>query len=196
MKHRNGFVSNSSSSSFIVGFPKMPTSPENLEIMMFGWTGEVQPYDFIPATPTLTIANRVFKDINDPEVKRHTKRTLIKALLWEHTNFPGAPRSWYWKPGLKSKEIEKAYNKETGKEVWDDTSDPKVKKLWQKARKDENDQEREELKIAATAFVEGFWPRVKGHKVFELSYSDNSGEGNLEHGNIFRRFPHIQISHH
>ena len=36
MKIRNGFVSNSSSSSFIVAFPEKPKSAEHVRKMMFG----------------------------------------------------------------------------------------------------------------------------------------------------------------
>ena len=196
MKIRNGFVSNSSSSSFIVGIPKMPTSPENLEIMMFGCSEEVQPYDFCPATSTLDVAKRVFADINHKDVKKYTKTKLIKALVEEHGSFPGCPRSWYWDKNKESHKIEEAYEKETGKEVWDENSDPKVRKHWKMIKDAEEKQEKKEMKIAATAFVEGFWPRVKGMKVFDLSYADDGGEGNLEHGDIFRKFPHIRISHH
>ena len=39
-------------------------------------------------------------------------------------------------------------------------------------------------------------PQMKGKKVFGFSYSDNSGEAVLEHGDIFSNLPHVQISHH
>jgi hypothetical protein len=32
--------------------------------------------------------------------------------------------------------------------------------------------------------------------VFRFEYADDGGEVNLEHGNIFSRFPHVRISKH
>ncbi len=196
MKIRSGFISNSSSSSFIVGFSKMPASPEKLEIMMFGESREVQPYDSIPATSTIEIAKRVFADINRSTTRKYAnKRQLIKALVEEHGYFPGCPCYWTWDE-RKSRKIEKAYREKTGKDIWDETADPKVRKYWKKVLNAERKQEKKEIMIASKAFVEGFWPRVKGCKVFDLSYADENGEENLEHGNIFRNLAHIQISHY
>jgi hypothetical protein len=194
MKTRNGFVSNSSSSSFIVGFPKLPSSPEDLEKMMFGHRGEVKPYDFCPETSTIDIAKRVFADINLPNTKRYNKRQLIKALIEDHHDFPGCPN--YWNMDKESDKIKHAYKEETGKDIWDDDADPIAAKFWQKTKDIECLQMKREIAIAAKAFVEGFWPRVKGCTVFDLSYADDSGETNFEHGNIFRKLVHIKISHH
>jgi hypothetical protein len=195
MKVRNGFVSNSSSSSFIVGFPKLPSSPEELETMMFDKPGEVQPYDFCQSTPTIDVARRVFKDMSDDNFKssRLTKRKALEVI--QEGSFPGMP-PYYSDEVSESEKIRKAYRKETGKDVYDDDADPIVVKLYRKTQEKEWALGRKMNKIAAKAFLEGFWPQVKGKKVFRFEYADDGGEVNLEHGNIFSRFPHVRISKH
>src|SRR5674476_1326593 len=67
MKIRNGFVSNSSSSSFIVAFPEKPTSVMHLQKMLFGDLIDFpNPYvygDRQPTFPTLQIAQTVWSEI-------------------------------------------------------------------------------------------------------------------------------------
>ena len=65
MKIRNGFVSNSSSSSFVVAFPKKPKSYDDVYEMMFNSKeGGIQPYDHIDGMSHSQIAQRVWDDIN------------------------------------------------------------------------------------------------------------------------------------
>lgn len=197
MKVRNGFVSNSSSSSFIVGFPKLPSSPEELEKMMFDSPGEVQPYDFNDAIPTIEVAKRVFNDMSDGNFKtaRLTKKKAVEVILEGY--FPGRPPYPFGRKN-ESDEIAEAYKAETGKSVYDESADPVVVKLHGKAQQKEWDLDRKMEKVAAKAFLEGFWPQLKGKKVFRFEYSDNDGNfgSNLEHGNIFRKLPHVRISKH
>jgi hypothetical protein len=194
MKVRNGFVSNSSSSSFIVGFPKLPSSSKDLEKMMFDSPGEVQHCDFCKATPTIEVAKQVFKDMSDGNFKsaRLTKRKALEVIL--EGNFPGRP-PWNRKENSESEKIEKAYHEETGKDIYDEAADPVVVKLFWKTRKKEWALGRKMNIVAAKAFLEGFWSHVKGKKVFRFEYGDDI-HGNIEHGNVFRKFPHVRISKH
>jgi hypothetical protein len=116
MKIRNGFVSNSSSSSFIVGFPKIPSSPEELERMMFNKSGEVQPYEHSPATPTLEVAKTVFRDMSVDNFKsaRLTKKKALEVIL--EGSFPGQP-PYQYNVKRESDKIEENYKKETGKDL-------------------------------------------------------------------------------
>lgn len=50
-------------------------------------------------------------------------------------------------------------------------------------------------KIAAVD-ASNFMKDNKGAFVFLVSYGDESGEGVMEHGKIFRNVPHVRISHH
>jgi hypothetical protein len=191
MKIRQGFVSNSSSSSFIVGFPRIPKSAEELEKLMFKSSYEIEGYN--GKMSTIDIAKRVFDDITNGIAVRMTKNTTYKEL--NHGSFIGEPKWVHW-DRLESEKIRREYGRETGKDVYDDTADPKVVKLYRKVYDKEERLEREKRNIARHAFLEGFWPSVQGKKVFKFEYADDGGESILEHGNIFRAFPHFRISNH
>lgn len=64
MKIRSGFVSNSSSSNFIVAFPCVPKTWKDVFLFMFNnEDGEEKLYDYLPALNRKDIAKRVFKDV-------------------------------------------------------------------------------------------------------------------------------------
>ena len=61
MKIRNGFVSNSSSSSFIVAFPQRPKTEEETFQMMFNSEEDIETYG--ERLSTKEIVSVVFSDI-------------------------------------------------------------------------------------------------------------------------------------
>jgi len=63
MKIRNGFISNSSSSSFIVAFPSIPQSESELQKMLFEDKEEVFYSD--KTYPILEIVKQVFSDFSN-----------------------------------------------------------------------------------------------------------------------------------
>lgn len=65
MKTRNSFVSNSSSSSFVVGFPRKPTSPEDCLQIMFNGVDEKFTTEYCGESTTSAIASQVFEDIHE-----------------------------------------------------------------------------------------------------------------------------------
>lgn len=192
MKFRSGFVSNSSSSSFIVGLPKVPASVEELKEMMFGKQTEVTYYDTVMSCND--IAKRVYDDITSGKASALNKSKAIKVV--EEGTFPGYPeRSWNVR-NKKSDAIREAYREEHGKDLHDEPANSPIMKKYDKVLKEEFDAERALVDAAAKAFLEGFWPSMKGTKPFRFEYADDSGEAVLEHGNIFRKFPHVRISKH
>jgi hypothetical protein len=194
MKCRSGFVSNSSSSSFIVGFPKIPESIEETETIMFGKSGEISLYD--DSITTHEIASTVFNEITTGVAAKVTKKKSTNVL--QEGYFPGRPEYDYNDDSKESDKIRKGYKNETGLDVYDENADPKVTELYRKATQKEWKLEDEKMKIAAKAFIEGFWPQVKGKKVFRFEYSDNDGlkSSIMEHGEIFSKLPHVRINKH
>jgi hypothetical protein len=64
MKTRHGFVSNSSSSSFVVAFPYKPESFEHVYEMMFGSeNGQICPFDWLGEITHKAAAERVWADL-------------------------------------------------------------------------------------------------------------------------------------
>ena len=88
MKTRQGFVSNSSSSSFIIGFDKRPKNAAELQKVMFpeGGSQTVQMYDS-PHYPADQVAATVFNDITGK--RKLTKEQILEEL--ESGYFKGMP---------------------------------------------------------------------------------------------------------
>jgi hypothetical protein len=85
MKTRSGFVSNSSSSSFLVGFVKKPTTVEEMKQVVFGdaeFHGE-----WGELCPTMGLAAIILEDIKDQVPM--TKDLILEFLI--PGSFPGEP---------------------------------------------------------------------------------------------------------
>jgi hypothetical protein len=70
MKTRPGFVSNSSTSNFIVGFRQVPTTVEEMQGLLFG-DAVICVYDEVYST--LDIAKQVLEDLNEAEPLTETE---------------------------------------------------------------------------------------------------------------------------
>jgi hypothetical protein len=200
MKIRNGFVSNSSSSSFIVGFKRKPKTVAELKTLLFGDAEHMTMYDYTISTQDA--AQQVFNDLKG-------KRPLTKEKMLNTLNsgyFPGYPHMDYRsdKPSdLLRKEFYDKYPK-LGENLWSPDK-LKNKDAQALARKFVEAQEGEwaaERKMvddsAKLYFDEVVIPKMKGYKVYAFSYSDNDGEMGcvLEHGDTFHNLPHVVISQH
>jgi len=168
MKIRNGFVSNSSSSSFIVEFDHLPKDAEELRVMLFGSREFF--YDQYPESykekchwSTQEIADIVFDDLNDQvdavEIEDELSGGENYYEEWERNN----PRP-HWRDGG-------AY------------------KAWSKA-------EREYYESMAKIDTEKFVKPNKLY--FRFTYSDNEGQlgSAMEHGDLFENMKHKVISNH
>jgi hypothetical protein len=98
MKTRNGFVSNSSSSSFVVAFPKKPKDAADVWKFMYdSKDGGISVYDYDGLSHS-QISSTVFNDIKHGNFKRATLKDLIelfsqryhyaKNVIWFHGSIP------------------------------------------------------------------------------------------------------------
>lgn len=88
MKTRTGFVSNSSSSSFVIGFPKKPETVAEMKETLFpeGKSQSIQCYGSTYGADQ--VAETVFNDIKDQ--KPLTKKKILAAI--REGEFEGMPR--------------------------------------------------------------------------------------------------------
>jgi hypothetical protein len=174
MKIRNGFVSNSSSSSFVVALPHKPETAEDLQEMMFGsqnvhftdiYYGDKESNNEVS---TNLIANEVFHNID----KEATDKEIFESIRDGHFD------EFYSLPGV----LNPNYS-EMSQEEWKNID-------WDKINK-ENDKR-------AKKIADGFKDCNKDKFIFVVSFSDNEGpfEAMLEHSDIFCRLQHIRTSYH
>jgi len=146
MKKRNGFVSNSSSSSFIVAFPKNINSLEEFKKIVLGNCS-------------------IDEFVDSGYRKEHSGEEAIYIL---YTDYSSAKN-------LEATEIEARlkyshYLNCNGNE--------------------------ECMKRLAKKEAEDFVNENSGDDIKIFCYSDNDGEGYLEHSDVFYNLPHIEISNH
>lgn len=168
MKIRNGFVSNSSSSSFVVAFPKKPMTIKDVKEMLFGKEEYFPTYyprdDQDKLILTTKIARTVFNDIKSQ--RPNDKKSI-------YGGFEG------WLDGAPS-----------FPDDWRNGSEYVRRKKWDKY-------EKESIKYrnkCANKFIK----ENKNTFIYVFSYSDNDGNfySTMEHGGIFDKLNHRRISRH
>ena len=168
MKIRNGFVSNSSSSSFIVAFSKKPETADDVHKMMFGGTKlrALNYYDY--NSDTVQISEQVFRDIKEASVKEMTKSLSCGWFDGRVDSYEKTKHLSYQVPEER-KEIDKIYN----------------------------DCDEQNDKIAAN-IVKKFQADNKESFFVVFEYGDHDGAffSIMEHGGIFDKLGHIQTSYH
>lgn len=197
MKTRNGFVSNSSSSSFVIALPKKlewwkladilyPTDAEGKK------PGVTTPYDWHHDVDYNSATTLITQQIENQ--KPLTKSQLIKEIASGY--FDGRPD---WPFNGRADEIRKEYHEATGKNFYDDDTPKAWKDRHEKVQQQEWDQyDKDTLKAATKLANEMLKGPFKGKNLFVCSFSDNDGGifTVMEHGDTFRNVPHIRISHH
>jgi len=185
MKIRNGFVSNSSSSSFIVGFERIPSSQKELQEMMFP---KEQGITEIDGLSIKIITARVWADINMSTPAKASK--IDDTLGGFHECYV---RADYSKVDIIDEKYKKMYGalaQLRDHKKWEEEHFAAQNKVW--------DEQSKALATSTRQWKKDNWKLLGfvGKIIFIFSYSDNDGEEILEHDYIFRNLPNIQISHH
>jgi len=197
MKIRNGFVSNSSSSSFIVGFTSIPETKGQLLDIMFPKDMEYLDGE----TSVSSVVSRVWQDLEG--AKPMTKEEIIEELQCG-TYEDGIYSNWQYE-ALRKKETEvmnkidkkfcEKYKCTTEKcydyKDWNKELNTARDKFWE-------DQRKLSLKLAKEFMKDNFTTKEWINKIpIKFEYEDHGAFGCvMEHGDIFRNLPHIRISKH
>lgn len=176
MKIRNGFVSNSSSSSFVVVFPTEPKSVEDVKKYLFKEDQQyfLNPYDDDNYTVG-QVAETVWNDICSQEKNKF--KDIISEISSGSLDVADAPdyNDFYhitdWNQRWKA---------------YDDACEKHAKKI---ANKMFNLRKMKLKKINGEEITEAMY-------IFEYSDNDGSYFSSLEHGDLFRNLKHVRISKH
>lgn len=180
MKTRTGFVSNSSSSSFVVAFPHIPKGVAEVHELLFKTdrTGTVDYYEY--ETSTTNVAAQVWDDIHAQLKNFPHSKIFIRT---EVSGYGGGDR-----PRQRiAEDAEMSFEEIEGILEDGGPAAKLVEKLVSQYFDSEDD-----------AAVQEFLDEHADEVIFHFHYSDNDGEffTIMEHGDIFWKLPHYRIGHH
>jgi len=173
MKIRQGFVSNSSSSNFVLAFKKKPESIDELKKLMFGDL-DIFHYDNETAT-THQIAEAVFRQLGD--------ELSLDMIIEEFTSG--------WLEGIN--DDFDSLNNMPEMFIEDENGNNQYNPEYERYA----EAKREKTIIRALEFFNN-WKCPDDQKFFVVEFADDDGSfgGLCEHGGIFNKIHHVQISHH
>lgn len=217
MKIRNGFISNSSSSNFIVGFPHKPQSIDDTFNMMFsGYDKNTSIGEYDTKMTAYEIATEVFNSLNsthcyEENVGELNRFELVDLLSKEidqdvrYSEFDNESDNLNKYPQIreiekKLSEIKQKYDKKMYHYNKQITDKERLDLYRQQQEESETlEKQKEELILTeAQRQTDEFLKPETAHFIAGFHFSDSSQKGSvLEHSNIFRNLPiNIRISNH
>ena len=198
MKIRNGFVSNSSSSSFLIGIdPECKTFNDFVQIGLYESVivdGDFKSLEEIIDTyvPDCDCYNNdkwvtyrdCFKNLWDdimvsPERKANIKVCKNFMKYDSITTNIGYEREFYFISWCDTHNICNSYDGDERK---------KCEEKFDKIREEWN-------KIVGDALIKRLMDQFD-HNIYVITYSDNDGESLMEHGDFWQLIPHVRIDQH
>ena len=195
MKIRNGFVSNSSSSSFLVGLPcECVTFEDFIKRGIYPWDEVLDNVDLNnPVSDCDTYSEETvtyiecLKELWDDLLMRNSKASMEKWIDDIHGGYVPSGNLLFDYTFVDTfccpHNVADMYRKIYGNENAD-----KIRKRLERIGSDWNS-------IVGEALVRNVFDMFEGN-VYEIGYSDNDGQGLMEHGSFWKFVPHIRISHH
>lgn len=196
MKERNGFVSNSSSSSFIIGLNHKKYDLKGLALELYPELDGVH-YEYNDnGIDAFTASRDILLQINDEKPVK-TKR-IVEAIG------NGYISEIYDKLGKSEKTdpyttYEQEFRYKTGKSIYScQESHPKELEEFMVLQQEHWKKRDEERTRLAKEYWDKHKSKFEGKHIFVTTHSDNDGDhsGALEHGDTYRNIPHITISQH
>lgn len=185
MKKRIGFVSNSSSSSFIIMFDKKPENANDIKEMLFGDNEIVSYYDY-------NISSNVASDIIFRDIEEFNEEVVINDLdnlIYSIRHYP--KESW-----LIDEDDEDLKEFIKLDKIWDDWD--KWKSMTEEEKQDFYKEQRKIKERILEKMMKNFKNESDGKYIYTVTFSDNDGDiyCTLEHGGVFDKVQHIRISNH
>jgi len=194
MKIRNGFVSNSSSSSFILKLGKLPTSVEETKVMFYGENPPILTNFWDDAISTQKVAEVLFKDFKDPDTMN------LNQMISEVKEELGGFDEYSYREGydfVEGTEFGDEFNKLYDKIKYFEKTSNKYGKNWDwKKHYDKIDEMSKPMLDLVEKAI-----RVKYNEddVFcKMEYADESGGifAYIEHGGVLDPITVQKFSHH